>query len=393
MSNHRSHIISYFPFPLKAVKKYFYVIWIISIFVSFNATAQINSDTLLIAPAKLGGLWGYINQRGDWIIAPQYGHANNFHENLAEVVMYQDDKIVSAFINIHNKQVIQLPEINYSILSEGMLAYLENNEYGYMDSTGRKVIPAQFKYCSNFENGKAMVVFNSGKAGYINKTKKLLISPRWDTAFSFQGKYAVVGKKDHHGKFSYGIIDQFGRHVLPAHFAFITKLSEGKAFANRGGIYQNGSIKGGKWYLLNVEKQSMLSLCDTTVSMGIDHYANYLKFTNGVTLFPTLYNKHIVFGLMNEMGDWVALPEYKIVNCINEDRAAVYVNGKMGYIDTKGKTVLPFTYDMVGTFHHQMAWFKEGRKFGFLNKEGEIMIAPTYDEVGDFEVVKSMLNH
>lgn len=388
MNDHGFHIISFLRFPAWVSKLLVYTFILINSYSITYSFAQSDLKQNLVAPARVGNLWGYINQNGEWLIQPQYGHANNFHENLAEVVIYHEDKIVSAFINAANETVIQLPEINYSILSEGMLAYLENNEYGFMDSTGKKVIPAQFKYCSNFENGKAMVVFNSGKAGYINKTKKLLISPRWDTAFSFQGKYAVVGKKEHHGRFSFGIIDQYGKSVMPEHFSFITPLSEGKAFANKGGVYQNGSIKGGKWFLVNVEKQSMLSLCDTTVSMGIDHYASYLKFTNGVSLFPALHNKHIVFGLMDERGEWVALPEYKVVNCINEDRAAVFMNGKMGYIDIHGRTALPFTYDMVGTFHNQMAWFKEGRKFGYLDKNGEVIIPAKYDEVGDFVAIK-----
>ena len=175
---------------------------------------------------------------------------------------------------------------------------------------------------------------------------------------------------------------------MPVHFSFISQLSEEKAFANKGGIYDNGSIRGGKWFILNLKNNSMLSLCDSSVSLGIDHFATYLKFVNGVTLFPSQYKGNILFGLMDAKGEWVVLPKYKIVNCINEDRAAVFADGKMGFIDTKGKNVLPFNYDLVGTYHNEIVWYKEGKKFGFLNYNGEIVIPAKFEEVGDFYAVK-----
>lgn len=344
------------------------------------------SDSILLAPARLGGLWGYINQQGQWAIDPQYGYAKNFNENLAEIVMYQGDDIISGFINRNNKLVIRLPELNYSNISEGMLSYLEKNEYGFMDSTGTKTIPAQFKYCSNFSNGKAMVVFRTGKAGYINKSKQLLLSPRWDTAFSFHGKFAIVGKKDARGKYKYGIIDQYANHLIPIQYTFISPLGENKAFANHGGVYENGKISGGNWQILNMNKQSMLKLCDTTLNIDIKHYASFLKFKNGVSWCPGQYKGQVLYGLINENGDWVVLPTYKFVNNISEDMAGVNLGRKMGFIDIKGKNVIPCIYDMVGSFHNGIAWFKSGRKYGFLNKKGEVIIPPTFDEVGDFMV-------
>lgn len=352
------------------------------------AWAQSDSGSVLMAPARDGGLWGYIDQKGEWLIPPQYGYAKNFHENLAEVVMYNEESIISGFINRNNKLIIQLPEINYSNVSEGMLAFLEKDAYGYMDSTGKKIIPAQFKYCSNFSNGRAMVIFKAGKAGYINKSKQLLLSPRWDTAFSFQGRFAVVGKQDLQGRFKYGIIDQYGNSLVPTMFSFITPLSEDKAFAYRGGAHENGKVKNGTWYLVNMAKQSMLTLCDTTVNADIVNNAHLIKFVNGVTWFPGRHKGQVLFGLMNERGDWEVLPKYKMVNHIHEEMAGVYVGRKMGFIDTKGRNIVPCMYDYVDAFHNGLAGFKEGNKYGFLNKNGDVVIPPKFDEVGDFMSVQ-----
>jgi hypothetical protein len=357
-------------------------------FSSNLVVAQADSSGQLLAPARQGGLWGYINPRGEWLIPPQYGMAKNFNENLAEVVMYREDNIVSGFINKENKLMIELPELNYSNLSEGMLPYLEKEAYGYMDSTGAKVIPAQFRYCSNFKDGKAMVVFKNGKAGYINKKKQLLLSPRWDTAFSYSGKFAVVGKKDLKGHFKYGIIDQYGNHLIPPQYTMITSLSEGKAFANQGGTIADRTLKGGKWYIVDMDKQRMLPLCDTTLNIPIDNYFPLIRFDNGYSWFPGNYKGQLLLGLMNEEGDWTVLPQYKFVNAINENLAGVYLGGKMGFINLKGKYVIPCIYQAVGSFQNGLAWFKDGRKYGYLNTSGAIVIPPTFDEVGDFMLVK-----
>jgi hypothetical protein len=356
------------------------------------AFAQEDQGSLILAPAREGGLWGYINQRGEWVIKPQYGEAKNFHENLAEVVQYNGDNFKTGFINKDNKWIFQLPELNYSHFSEGRLAFLEGGAYGFMDSLGNKVIPAQFKYCSNFEGGKAMVVFKNGKAGYINRLKQLLLSPRWDTAFNFQGKFAVVGKKDVKGKFNYGVIDNYGNTLIPFQYSWITNFSHDLAFANKGGINENRIIKGGKWYIVDMTQQTMLPLCDTSLIVEIDNYneiySNLLKFKEGLAWFPGRYNGQIVFGIMNPVGDWKVLPQYKIVNRISEEMAGVFMNGRMGFINLNGKLVIPCSYKSVGVFHNGLAWFKEDKKYGFLNKKGEIIITPSFEEVGDFMIIK-----
>lgn len=77
------------------------------------------------------GLLGYINTKGEWVISPQFEYANDFSEGLAGV----------------------------SLGSAG---------WGFIDRTGKQVIPARFAWVSNgFRHGLAEVVVN-GETGYIN---------------------------------------------------------------------------------------------------------------------------------------------------------------------------------------------------------------------------------
>jgi hypothetical protein len=357
------------------------------VFQTLSVFGQMPEDhQLLLAPAKIKWTWGYINQKGEWYIKPQFSNALNFHEGLAEVVVYskEKDKLITGFINKDNKIIFELPEFNFSYFSEGMLAFKEGDLYGFMDTAGNKIIPAQFKYCSNFDNNKAMVCFKSGKAGYINKSKQLLLSPRWDTAFNFNGKVAVTGKRNQQGIIHYGVIDEYGNTLIPFQYTWISRFRENKAFANKGGRLDNTLITGGQWYIVNLNNESMSDLPDTTLVADISENTSALmQFEKNVAWFPGWDNGEVKYGLIDTLGNWVTKPKYKIVNMIRENRVAVY-NGKMGVIDTRGFMIVPYIYDLIGNFYNGLAWFKSGGKYGYINLKGEVVIEPIFDEARDF---------
>lgn len=79
-----------------------------------------------------GGLFGYIDTRGAWVIPPRFPHANDFSEGLAGVA-------------------------------------LGEKRWGFIDRTGREVIPGRFAWVyGTFRHGVAEVALD-GKRGYIDK--------------------------------------------------------------------------------------------------------------------------------------------------------------------------------------------------------------------------------
>lgn len=64
---------------------------------------------------------------------------------------------------------------------------------------------------------------------------------------------------------------------------------------------------------------------------------------------------------------------------------AVQLNGKWGYINSSGKTVLDFKYDSAFNFSDcNLALVGENGKFGYINKKGEYVIPLEYDEALEF---------
>lgn len=373
---------------LQPLKQFLLLIILISIS-HYNVIGQ---DSVYMAPAKKKGLWGYIDKTGTWVIEPQYLSAKRFESNLGEVVYYdeEEDNYKTKFIDKNNHTIFQLPERNYSAFSEGFLAYKEGNLFGFIDSTGEKVIPAQFYHCSAFRNQKAVVEFRSGKSGYINHAKQLFISPRYDTAFDFHGNFAVVGKKDRiSGVMKYGVIDQYGNLLIPFVYDWISNFGESKAFANTGGEIDNHLIRKGKWFILDLEREKTIPLNDSTLIVEIDNTKElpWLRFEDEASWFPGWKNGKIMMGLINNEGKWIKTPQYQVVNFISEGMAGVF-NHKMGFIDKTGEVKVPFQFEVVGNFKNGLAKAKSGTLFGYINKNGEFVIEPLFEDAGDFILIR-----
>lgn len=59
----------------------------------------------------------------------------------------------------------------------------KSSRWGFIDKTGKLVIPAEFSYVGNFKHGLAPVIVNGdwSKFGYIDKTGKLVIQAKFET--------------------------------------------------------------------------------------------------------------------------------------------------------------------------------------------------------------------
>lgn len=84
----------------------------------------------------------------------------------------------------------------------------ENGKYGYIDKTGKVVIPPQFENTMGFSEGLAATKLN-GKYGYIDTTGKWVIEPKFDFTYKFSEGLAMVriGKK-------FAWIDRSGKIVI-----------------------------------------------------------------------------------------------------------------------------------------------------------------------------------
>jgi hypothetical protein len=77
-------------------------------------------------------------------------------------------------------------------------------------------------------------------------------------------------------------------------------------------------------------------------------------------------------------------PQFEEVGSFVDGLAAVKVQGKYGYIDKAGKTVIKPQYDFANRFSEGLARVRLGDKFGYVDRTGRMAIPPQFLEAYAF---------
>jgi hypothetical protein len=196
-----------------------------------------------LALVKCGGTPCYIDRKGQSVITLHAGDEGRwFREGLA-LVMFKDapSDHQSGYIDKSGKTVIP-PRYKYAgEFSEGLAwVWEEGSKKGFIDKQGTYAIPPQFEDAMGFSEGLAPVAVSEAgqrKWGYIDKKGKMVIRPQFDSAYPFSEGLAGVelGEKR-------GFINRAGKLVIPAEYASVDSFAEGLAWVCRLRHFECGYI-------------------------------------------------------------------------------------------------------------------------------------------------------
>ncbi len=287
-----------------------------------------------LAPVRFSnGFWGYIDKTGKTVIEPRFGLASRFSEGLARVM--SNGRLV-AYINKTGEIVIP-PRYCYmgdsGDFTEG-LAYVEfipgcisfshshvdrRTEYGYIDKTGKMILP-RLGGGAWFVEGLAPVGSTNSKFGYMDRQGKTIIEPQFANAMSFDKglAYVVIDKKNVY-------IDKTGKTVI------------------------------------DPPKGYYISCCNYSEGMA------------------TVVTKDRKYGYIDTNGKIVIKPRFNGAEEFSESLAAVnvgadktYSGGKWGYIDKTGKVIIDFNFVRAEPFHNGLALIGDiyTGKIAYIDKTG-----------------------
>lgn len=172
--------------------------------------------------------YGFIDEQGKVVIPPRFepefehhgfiGSLTRFSDGMAKVKL--DGKY--GYINKSGELVVPAQFSSADDFSEGLACVYDNGKSFYIDHQGRKVIAAADDWethpstCSSFSEGLAMVRFKHDKFGYIDRTGRVVIQPRFDSAGPFVDGVAEVyelrGDTWSHNP-AFGFIDRKGKYI------------------------------------------------------------------------------------------------------------------------------------------------------------------------------------
>jgi hypothetical protein len=89
-------------------------------------------------------------------------------------------------------------------------------------------------------------------------------------------------------------------------------------------------------------------------------------------------------GFIDSKGKTVVKSQFDDAMAFSEGLAAVMVNDKWGFIDKNGNMVVKPQFDNVEGFSEGLAAVMVGRKWGYIDTKGDMVIKPQFDEIDSF---------
>ena len=192
--------------------------------------------------------------------------------------------------------------------SEDLALVILNGKFGFIDSTGKEVVPAVYDYFGKNKETRTyffdgvMIAIRDGKYGMIDKKTGKEITPMVYDDFSYNydtGNFLIIAERN--GK--YGVLDTTGKEIVPVIY---------DEFEWHGSIVEQKKIFDGfikaklndKWMIIDLK---------------------------GKVVVPDKYDE-IVYNSMYETYFYKGLFKVKL-------------NGKYGFVNQKGKLVVPCKYD------------------------------------------------
>lgn len=369
------------------------------------AYAELDADGLPIEPPdSLGTNRGYfrlIDTTGKFALPQKFSGVPMVYENTIVGAVFNSEHKFSNQLNfqIFNRkgEVLRSMGSFYRSYfgaagseSEGLIAFVEKDLSGFIDQSGKVVIPAKYNSISDFKDGLC-----AAKKG----PELLIIDKQGAVVWTSSGKTFKANQ--------YGLLTvQVGnRTFLARQYSPDTPIEFGKWFDSDQvtwtlesqavkvvSVKRDGTTKPiGESVNTTKEASTETNLTNTPVSISTsmptpvqkDNHWQYvdehgkviLELPKNVTsAYP--FNEGVAVVKTSSNEDTSLLPAIAAI--------PQTVHEKTGFIDLTGKYIVPPTYSKGGTeFIEDRLWVSlpagKEEKIGYINKKGEVVIPPSFD--------------
>lgn len=335
-------------------------------------------------PISVEGVWGFINATGKVVIKPQFHKVSNFSEGLACVTVPGEDELFSdgfdeGFIDETGKFVIgpgappevELPEFSsysYGDFHDGMATFWVGDATGvggFIDTTGKLVIPAKYVQLGDFSDGVASVslprsdgsIIGPKRSGLLDKDGNFVIPPKlgFSAQRVTQGLY-VINRQGKDGKWNASVMDLQGNIIVAEGLYssigdFAGGLSRVVKDGKKGCIDTRGKV------VIPIEFESLEDFEEEDFTTGEKVGKTFIVDRKGMCVREIAVDKKISLGR------------------VNSGMAKAYLENKIGYVNAEGELAIPIQYDFRASkdFVGELAQVREGNITGYINKQGEFV--------------------
>jgi hypothetical protein len=201
--------------------------------------------------------------------------------------------------------------------------------------------------------------------GYIDHEGKFSINPQFNYAFAFSEGLALVQNAE--GKFGY--IDEKGKYIINPTFKQAMAFSEGLALVVKEDSQLEYIDKTGKTSLiLPPEIDKAFSFSDGLAPVSSNGKYGYID-TKGKIIVPTKYAFAKAFS--SGLG---------LVAELDEKTNSM----KWGYVNKQNEVKIKCQFSYAYNFSNELAMVQNGTDYGYIDKEGSYKINPQFKFATDF---------
>lgn len=340
-------------------------------------------------PVSLNNKWSFINRNGIEQIPFIYDEISEFRYGMARVM--KRDTIITYTKHKVRKEPKGI--LRYFWKGKVMKEITFRHEeiiyrYGFIDTTGKEVIPLIYQDAGGFVDGMAAVMKDS-LCGFINTKGEVVIPLMYqfdiDTpegiSFTPFGSWFYSGLLKVKRGDQYGYINRKGEVIIPFRYDGATEFSSGIA----------GVMKNGKWAFIN-PKGKLLS--------GYEY--DDIIFPHDGSGYAHAHKKYI-WCLVDSTGKQATPLKYCQLGFFTEGycwahyRTMINDNGETKcdpacesiLLDSSGKEVpeLSCIFGMppITGFKEGLAFVQKNNLYGAINTKGEVIIPFKYQSAGQLE--------
>ena len=332
-----------------------------------------------------GYRYGYINYKGRQTLDTMY-------TNIKRITEIKDDNVVYLITYNNGKAGIlkngqTLIENKYESIefdgTNNILMLQQNAKQGVYDLEGNMILPIQYenitfagKYINAYKDGKLLVFDVTGTLQSEDSYKSLITVAN--------GKYSITMNRDN----KYGVIDSNKTNILENKYSYIEYAFDNYFIVSLD--EKTGIVDGNNNIIIPIEKDIVQNIRGNNTIQVINSSDNTFELYNkkmekvSTQTDARIYIKdnYIEIASANniEYFDFDGNKQ-EAKNIFTENKIfAQQKDGKWGYVDKNGNTVVEFKYEMATDINkYGFGAFKLDGKWGVIDQNGNVIKEATYD--------------
>ena len=309
--------------------------------------------------------YGIIDNKGNTILDFEYDYVHETENGSFEV----KKNGYYGYVDITGKEIIPIKYKRIEFASENFVALSKDGQkWGYVTTDGKFLTPFNYTSAGHFKNGYAVVEINN-KSGVIDNTGKLIIKPKYDhISVAPNGLFEVsINNK-------IGFLNSKGKAVVPVVYKSV----------NSNKMYEEG--------LVAIQNEdSMWGFLDGNGKVAIPFiYSEARNFVNGVayvvkddkSFYIDKTGKETLPFNIDSSKNKDLLSKLKIYDKYYYNNGAFYVekDGYHGVLDMSGNIVVPLKYDRVYVVENGLYKVENSNnRYLFYDKSGKLITNTPYD--------------